>query len=171
MENLAVVGVVEMKNTIEQKINAMQELIFKAEVDENGKLSKVYQKTLFDETLKHYAGKTIRIRIAKWTKPRSLPQNRYYFGVLLAQVIDALVDNGIDRADLNTEVVHDMLKMKFLKKELVSEHGEVIEIVQSTSKLTTEEFSIYIDEIVRWCAETLSYVVYLPNEQAMLNFD
>lgn len=149
----------------------MQELIFKADVDDNGKLSKIYQKSMFDETLKHYAGKTIRIKVAKWTKPRSLPQNRFYFGVLIPQVIDALVDNGINRDELNVEVVHDLLKMKFLKKELVSEHGEVIEIVQSTSKLTTEEFSIYIDDIVRWCAETLSYVVYLPNEQAMLNFD
>lgn len=149
----------------------MQELFFKADVDDNGKLSKIYQKSMFDETLKHYAGKTIRIKVAKWTKPRSLPQNRYYFGALIQQVIDALVDNGINRDELNVEVVHDLLKMKFLKKELVSEHGEVIEIVQSTSKLTTEEFSIYIDDIVRWCAETLSYVVYLPNEQAMLNFD
>lgn len=149
----------------------MQELIFKAEVDENGKLSKIHQKSLFNETLSHYAGKSIRIKIAKWTKPRSLPQNRYYFGVLIPQVIDALVENGIDRYDLNTEVVHDMLKLKFLKKDLISEHGEVIEIVQNTSKLTTEEFSLYIDQIVRWCAETLSYVVYLPNEQSMLNFD
>lgn len=148
----------------------MQELIFKADVDDNGKLSKVYQKTLFIDTLKHYAGKTIRIKIAKWTKPRSLPQNRYYFGILIPQVIDALVDNGIDRSELDTNLVHDMLKMKFLKKELVSEHGEVIEYVQQTSKLTTEEFSIYIDDIVRWCAETLSYVVYLPNEQAMMDF-
>lgn len=149
----------------------MQELIFKADVDDNGKMSKIYQKSMFEETLKHYAGKTIRIKVAKWTKPRSLPQNRFYFGVLIPQVIDALVDNGINRDELNVEVVHDLLKMKFLKKELVSEHGEVIEIVQSTSKLTTEEFSIYIDDIVRWCAETLSYVVYLPNEQSMLNFD
>lgn len=148
----------------------MQELIFKADVDNNGKLAKIYQKTAFNDTLKHYSGKTIRIKIAKWTKPRSLPQNRYYFGVLIAQVIDALVDNGIDRNELNTDLVHDMLKMKFLRKELVSEHGEVIEYVQSTSKLTTEEFSIYIDDIVRWCAETLSYVVYLPNEQAMMDF-
>ncbi len=148
----------------------MQELIFKADVDDSGKLSKVYQKTLFNDTLKHYAGKTIRIKIAKWTKPRSLPQNRYYFGALITQVIDALVDNGIDRNELNTEIVHNLLKMKFLKKELVLEHGEVIEYVQQTSKLTTEEFSIYIDDIVRWCAETLSYVVYLPNEQAMLEF-
>lgn len=149
----------------------MQELIFKADVYDNGKLSKVHQKTLFDDTLKHYAGKTIRIKIAKWTKSRSLPQNRYYHGILITQVIDALVDNGIDRHELNSEIVHDMLKMKFLKKELISEHGEVIEYVQSTAKLTTEEFSIYIDDIVRWCAETLSYVVYLPNEQAMMNFE
>jgi len=149
----------------------MQELIFKAEVDENGKLSKIYQKGLFEQTLNHYAGKNIRIRIAKWTKTRSLPQNSYYWGVLIPQVIGALVDNGINRSDLNSEIVHDMLKMKFLKRELVSKEGEVIEYVLQTSKLTTEEFSIYIDDIVQWSAETLSYVIYLPSEQAMMNFE
>jgi len=149
----------------------MQELIFKAEVDENGKLSKIYQKGLFEQTLKHYAGKNIRIRIAKWTKIRSLPQNSYYWGGLIPQVIGALVDNGINRNDLNSEIVHDMLKMKFLKRELVSKEGEVIEYVLQTSKLTTEEFSIYIDDIVQWSAETLSYVIYLPSEQAMMNFE
>jgi len=43
--------------------------------------------------------------------------------------------------------------------------------VLQTSKLTTEEFSIYIDDIVQWSAETLSYVIYLPSEQAMMNFE
>ena len=146
----------------------MQEMIFKASVV-NGKVN-IAQKSLFNNIIKSYEGKDIRLKVAKWYKPRSLPQNKYYFGVLIPQVIDALVNNGIERHELSTEIVHDLLKMKFLKKDFVSNDGEVIEYVVGTSKLTTEEFNIYIDDIIRWCADTLSYVAYLPNEQAMLNF-
>jgi hypothetical protein len=150
----------------------MQKLSFKFDISEEGKVAKVHQKQYFDDFLKQFAGKSVKVTVEKWKKQRSLQQNRYYFGSLILQVIDALVENGYPRSELNAEIVHEMLKAKFLKKDLVSEiTGDVINITGSTATLTTTEFMDYIDDIARWMAEYLNTVLILPNEQSTLNFE
>jgi hypothetical protein len=147
-----------------------QKFAYKADVNEEGKIEKIHNKRAFDVELQQFKGKSIRIEISKWTKKRTLPQLRYYRGSLLLQVIDALVENGYPRHELNPDVVHLMLKQKFLKKTIVSEEtGDCIEIIGSTKDLTTVGMMEYIDDIVRYCAEMLNYQVILPNEQAMMN--
>jgi len=149
----------------------MQKLSFKFDISEQGKVEKIHQKTYFDDFLKQFAGKSVKVTVEKWKKQRSLQQNKYYFGSLILQVIDALVENGYPRSELNAEIVHEMLKAKFLKKDLVSEiTGDVINITGSTATLTTTEFMDYIDDIARWMAEYLGSVLILPNEQSTLNF-
>jgi len=149
----------------------MQKLSFKFDISEQGKVEKIHQKQYFDDFLKQFAGKSVKVTVEKWKKQRSLQQNKYYFGSLILQVIDALVENGYPRSELNAEIVHEMLKAKFLKKDLASEiTGDVINITGSTATLTTTEFMDYIDDIARWMAEYLGSVLILPNEQSTLNF-
>jgi hypothetical protein len=149
----------------------MQKISFKFDISEQGKVEKIHQKTYFDDFLKQFAGKSVKITVEKWKKQRSLNQNAYYHGSLIVQVIDALVNSGYPRSEFSAEIVHDMLKAKFLKKDLVSEiTGDIINITGSTATLTTTEFMDYIDDISRWMAEYLNTVLILPNEQSTLNF-
>jgi polyhydroxyalkanoate synthesis regulator phasin len=150
----------------------MQKLSFKFDISEEGKVKKIYQKQYFDDFLKQFAGKSVKVTVEKWKKQRSLNQNAYYHGSLIVQVIDALVNSGYPRSELSAEIVHDMLKAKFLKKDIVNEQtGEVLRVIVSTSSLTTTEFMDYIDDIARWMAEYLNTVLILPNEQSTLNFE
>lgn len=149
-----------------------REITYKFDIDKDGKVAKIHNKRLFDQDLKMFAGKSIKVKLSRWTKQRSLPQLRYYMGCLIPQIIDGLVDNGYPRSELSTTLVHELLKSKFLKDEIVStETGEALSVIRSTSDLTTTDMMNYIDDIVKWAAEFLNISVVLPNEQAMMDFE
>lgn len=95
---------------------------------------------------------------------RSLPQNAYYWGVVVDMVKDGLIDNGYQ--GITAEDAHELIKSMFLKKQIVSEQtGEVLEFYRSTAELTTWEFSQFIDQIAQWAAEYLGIAIPLPNEE------
>jgi hypothetical protein len=106
----------------------MQKLSFKFDISEEGKVAKVHQKQHFDNFLKQFAGKSVKITVEKWKKQRSLNQNRYYHGSLILQVIDALVNSGYPRSELSAEIVHEMLKAKFHQRGSVLWRFFVIKI-------------------------------------------
>jgi RNA-binding protein YhbY len=97
-------------------------------------------------------------------KKRSLSQNAYYWGVVCDMVKQGLYEAGY-RSVRTSDDAHEVMKILFLKKRIVNEDtGEVIEIIGSTASLTTEEFIIYIEEIIQWAAEYLGIQIPLPNE-------
>ena len=66
--------------------------------------------------------------------------------------------------------VHELLKQMFLKRRIVNEQtGEVIgELSRSTTELTIDEFSEYLNRIGQWCAEYLGFPLPelpIPNNQ------
>lgn len=147
-------------------------LLFKADVDENGKIVKFYNKRGFEQDMKMFAGKSVKVEISKWTKTRSTKQNAYYHSCVIPFVLDGLVDAGYERYKLNSEVVHELLKSKFLKHDIANEEtGETIEIVRSTADLSTSEFMDYIADIQNFSLEFLNVTIPDPNEQSMLAFD
>lgn len=111
------------------------------------------------------------VNVEKYKKKRSLPQNSYYYGVIIPSVLDGLVDMGFNKHDLSNEVVHEMLKEKFLKHDLGNENGEFVTIVRSTKTLSTSEFMDYIAEIQQWSSSFLGIYIPEPNEQSELNFE
>lgn len=138
---------------------------------ENGEI-KIPRSKALKEAMLLFGDQPFQITLERKVKKRSSKQNAYYFGCCLPAVIDALVENGYPRSELNQEVVHEMLKIKFLTVDLVSEQtGEVLTIVKSTTELSTTDFMNFIDDIVRWSANILHYEIKLPNEQAMMNFE
>lgn len=137
---------------------------------ENGEI-KIPRRKALKEAMLLFGDKGFQITIEPKKKKRSLSQNAYYRGAVIPCVIDALVDNGYPRSELSNEIVHELLKGKFLKKDVPSEHGDFITITRSTSDLTTSEFLIYIDDIMRWSSTFLNYVIPEPNSQAMMNFE
>lgn len=84
---------------------------------------------------------------------RSLPQNKFYWSVVVDLIKQGLNDLG---NEFSKEEVHEFLKAKFNTTELVNEDtGEIIQVPRSTATLTTIQFSEYIEKIQRFAAEWL----------------
>lgn len=110
----------------------------------------------FDEDVKRFEGKEIEIIIQKKRYVRSIQQNRLWW-----LYIDILhKELGYSKEDM-----HEICKMKFLKREKVIEStGEVMEYLESTTRLSRTQFVETIDSLVQWAAE-MNIILPLPNEQ------
>lgn len=108
-------------------------------------------------------GKHYRV-IIKDARTRSLPQNAYYWGVIVPIIRRALYEEGYD--EIVTEMdAHEFLKAMFLSKRVVSKKtGHTVDVPGKSSKLTIPEFNEYIERICRWAAMDLSVVIPAPNE-------
>lgn len=109
------------------------------------------------------------VKIDKANK-RSLPQNAYYWSVIIPLVKAGLKDIGYNEIKTESDA-HEVLKYLFLKKQIPNENtGEVVEILGSTTKLTTTEFNLFIEQIIIWAAEYLNIQIPLPNEQLQMKY-
>ncbi len=103
----------------------------------NNALSEIMQ-IEFDE--RGEAIKPIKqIEIRDYKKPRTLDQNRYYWGVVLKTIAD---DVGED-----VESLHEYFAEKYLLQEVREIFGNDVKIRKSTTKLSTKEFNEYIEKI------------------------
>lgn len=102
-------------------------------------------------------------------RKRSLPQNDYYWGVVVPMCRQGLYDAGYDEVKTSLDS-HEVLKHLFLKKEVTNKStGEVLTLDGSSKDLSIPEFNEYIENICKWAAEYLSIVIPSPNE-AMATF-
>lgn len=97
---------------------------------------------------------------------RTLPQNAYLHGVLIPEFRKALNNVGYDVK--NDEQAKLVMKNMFLSRTIEREDGAVLEYVEDTRNLTTTEMSTLVDDVVRFSAEHLGYVIPLPNEQTQI---
>ena len=99
--------------------------------------------------LSGFENKRFQLDLQREKHVRSLSQNKYYWGV----IIEILSNNfGYDK-----EEMHEALKFKFLKRH---EDTDLV-TVGSTAKLSTAEFTEYIDDIIRW--SSTEYQVVIPS--------
>jgi len=130
----------------------------------DGKLH-IIRRDLFMDSLKTLPNCRCRITIEKVYKKRSNPQNAYLWGVVYPILLQGLNEVGYNEI-LDIDEVHDFCKTRFLKKEVVNEYtGEIIQTIGSTKKLTTLEFSEYLDRIKQFADEYLHYYIPEPNEE------
>ena len=141
----------------------MKEYKHLAKVNEQGKLS-LYHENSFREDLRAFNGLDIEIVLRSVGK-RSNRVNRYYWGAVIPIIRTTLYELGIK---LSSEGVHDLLKFKFIKQELVTTDGEVINTIGRSSELNTQEFTDYIKNIQQWSAEYLGIEIPDPNKQLTL---
>jgi hypothetical protein len=100
------------------------------------------------------------VTIEKKSKHRSTQQNRWWWSCI------TILSNHLG---YSKDQMHEICKYKFLKRELVDEKtGEVFEYLKSTTDLTTTEFSVLIESLIQWSAETFNCVLPYPNEQITL---
>lgn len=117
---------------------------------EGGKLL-LYDQQEFLDYRNRFEGQDVSVIIKRWRDPRSSPQNRYYWGL----VVPLLADHcGYDR-----EEMHDALKWRFLR---IHDEGD-LPTVQSTAALNTEEFTDYIEH-VRALAAAMGVIIPDPGE-------
>jgi len=123
--------------------------IFEGKV-EKGKIFLKAPET-FRSYKKTFEGKKIQVILRKYKTSRSLPQNNYYFGVVVKMLADEF--------GYSTQEMHDALKLEFLRKT-----GGILETVRSTTDLTTTEFEMLLEKIRIWALTEHDVKIPLPNE-------
>lgn len=148
------------------------ELKYQFKVSEEGKITIVNEGLFKSEMRKHFLGKTAIVTVRKPRKQRSTRQNSFYFGITIPEIIEGLVDAGYERHELSVDLVHDMLREKFLKVDLPSKEysGEFISLTRSSTELSTAEWMDYTAEVTRWAAEFLNITLSVPNEQKEIEY-
>ena len=91
---------------------------------DDGKL-KIRNRKEFDLNLLAFEGKDVEITVKRKRNKRSLMQNNYYHGCVVPAVRFALNEAGFKMSVLQ---VHELLKFKFLKYEVVNESTGIINI-------------------------------------------
>lgn len=111
-------------------------------------------------------GTAFKAKLTPIKELRTLNQNAYYFGVHVPMIHARLDELGYRKSDLLDEAaaskllksdVHEFLKQTFNRVDVVNpETSEIIgHTSKSTTKLSTQEFSQFLDVIVQWAAENL----------------
>ena len=94
----------------------------------------------------------VEVLIRKKRVRRSDKQNRYYWGVVIAEIASCA---GYRRAD--SYQLHDALAFKFLPLPPCPVTGSPRRM--RTPDTDTAEFSDYVDQVIQWAAETWGVVI------------
>ena len=135
---------------------------------EGGKLMQNVAK--INAEIRKHEGKFIEITIKRKYKRRSIPENRYYFGVVIQIWKDLIFDEWGE--SWSSEQTHEFLKSQCIFKEMPNkETGELIKVPLSTADLKTVEFEEYLEKCRRLAFDFFNVQIPLPNEQTILNFE
>jgi hypothetical protein len=110
----------------------------------------------FKSAFYSHEGKRVRVTVERFRNRRSDPQNRYYWGIVVPMVGEAIGES-------DAEAVHDMLKVE-LNYEILVVGDKEIRVPKSTAKLDTMEFKQYVERVQRWGSEFLSLYIPGPDE-------
>lgn len=115
-------------------------------------------------------GQYVEVSIRKRRSYRTLPQNNYYFGVVIALLAARMREMGVTnpRGGLVTdEEVHLLMRLRFLKRSVLlnPDSGEYEDIIMSTTELTKSEFGDYVTQVKQFAVEVYDLHIPDPNEQ------
>ena len=116
------------------------------------------------EAIRRMEGKSLRVTLAEAKKRRSTRQNAYMWAVPIRMITDAFRDAG---NVVDEDEVHEYLKAEIgkLRRKVVTQEGEVIDMPASTKHLTTSQMEDYLEKVRAWAAEVLDLQIPLPNEE------
>jgi len=105
----------------------------------------------------------LEITVKRQRATRSLQQNAYYWGVVVAMLSE--------HTGYTPDEIHDFLKTKFIPKRLAFQDGNGVVVEElvlggSTRSMNTIEFGEYMEDIRRWAAEELDVVIPDPDSDA-----
>ena len=121
---------------------------------EQGKLRVDFQAN-FERWLMTLEGQRVTIEVKKFRKKRTLPQMKYYFGV----VIESLLEPMGYRKD-EKEKVHQIMKYMFLRT--IDDNGyEYVPTLSEITKVDTVKMGDYLEQIKMFAAQELN--TYIPD--------
>lgn len=144
----------------------MQKLELTGHIDDNG-LMVIHHNQALAEWANQNKGRNILVKFERRGAKRSLPQNRYYHGIVVQSVMLGLREIGYS---LSHDETHFFLKQKFNSVQVPGNGGAVIDLPGTTTQLNKIEFGEYIERIAQWAAEYLSIAIEPPNTQTELKF-
>lgn len=97
-------------------------------------------------------GSVVEIVVRKQRRTRTSKQNRYFWGVVMAEICACAGYRREDAAQL-----HDALAFKFLPLPPCPITGSPRR--QRTPETDTAEFGVYLDQVIQWAAETWGVVI------------
>lgn len=116
---------------------------------ENGKLI-LENEQKFNKSLQYFEGKNIVLKIREVEIQRTIEQNSLYW-----VWIDILASElGYQKNEMN-----QLIKYKFLKKDVVNEKGQKEVRLMSTTTLSKKEFSQLMENIYFWSNDTFNIVL------------
>ena len=130
---------------------------------ENGKIK---EQTKFNKWIAEHKEGRYLLKTENKNK-RSGSQNAYYWAVVIPIILEHLREAGYDEIRTPNDV-HEILKYKFLRKQIPNDQGEYVEMLGSTAQLSKKEFGEYVDAICKWVGESFSINIPGPGTQAAL---
>jgi hypothetical protein len=106
---------------------------------------------------RNFKNTPVELVLRRTRTKRSDKQNRYYWGVVIAEIASCA---GYRRADAYQ--LHDGLAFKFLSLSPCPITGSPRRM--RTPETDTSEFSAYVDQVIQWAAETWGVVI--PDAQS-----
>lgn len=130
-----------------------------------------FQYQLVEKALLPWAGKQVKVTVELHTKSRSQGQNRWYWGIAIAQCIIPFIKQSQGETVTKDEVhafhLAELMKVKFHTKSIMGRSVMIFEDV-STKNMSTVEF-IQFKELVQkyWAEKGLD--IPDPIEQSYIN--
>lgn len=108
-----------------------------------------------------HEGKKVTVSVEEFINKRSIRQNDYIWGSVYEEALDGFRDLGWE---IDKDGVHSHFAKMFLTVPVFNKDGErVTDKILSTAKLNKVQFTLYIEQIAKYCAEHLSVVISPPN--------
>lgn len=139
--------------------------VFPGSVDARGVLH-LEDKRAYDRHAKRYAGRKVEVVIRLRTSQRSNQQNRWIWGIAYPLLGEHW---GYERNE--HERMHYGLLAQCFGTKVDARFGIRVPKVAHSSKLTTKEFSEYMEWLVRYAAVEESISIPLPNEVDLSGVD
>jgi hypothetical protein len=99
-------------------------------------------------------GKAVEVKFARPTTSRSQRQNRFYWGVVLTAIAESTGNS--------TEDIHVVLRDRLLPRKFITLGSKEVEVRKTTTDLTTEEFTLYLEAVRAWAATELG--ITMPDQ-------
>lgn len=111
-----------------------------------------------------WEGERVDVVISKESSKRSIAQNNYWHGVLVAYIRDFFRELGYD---VDSQDVHEYLKQHYLGYKLVEIDGKTLKVPNSSRDLTKEKF-IEVKERIQRDFAFRGLVIPDPNQKNFL---
>jgi len=124
-------------------------------------ITEIQDSKIEDKNLAKFNNCRVFITVEKFYPKRSPRSNRFYWAVI-TEIVDRLSEITGEE-DKNS--IHESLKELFLKTDATNIFtGEETKRVKSTKKLTSLEFSEYLDKVIKFVGESYGIYIMTPEE-------